>query len=120
VARRLSRDPSARRGGFQGELGREDLPPAFAEALFALAPGELSGVLEAAYGFHVFQVTARLPLHQLTLAEAEPEIRATLERESADRALEALVAEARRRYTLDVYVRNLPFRYRAAPPLPAS
>lgn len=115
VARRLSRDASAKRGGFQGELGRDDLPPAFAGVLFALPAGEISPVLTAPYGHHVFQVIAHLPARQLGLDEAAPEIRAALERDRGDRALAALVGEAQRRYTLEVYARNLPFRYQATP-----
>lgn len=113
VARRLSRDARARRGGFQGELGREDLPPRFAEILFQLEPGAVSTVLDAPYGHHVFQVAAHLPARRLTLAEVENEIRATLERERADGALATMVREARRRYTLEVYASNVPFEYRA-------
>jgi parvulin-like peptidyl-prolyl isomerase len=118
VARRLSRDAHAQRGGFQGELSRDDLPAAFADLLFGLAPGALSPVLDAPSGYHVFQVEAHLPPRRLELAEAEAEIRATLERERADRALAALVTEARRRYTLVIHARNLPFDYE--PPGPSA
>ena len=114
VARRLSRDAHARRGGFQGEFAREDLPPAFADLLFGLPPGAVSPVLDAPSGYHVFQVVAHLPEHELAIAEAEVEIRAALERERGDRTLAALAAEARRRYTLAIHAPNLPFEYQPA------
>ncbi|HEX5759658.1 MAG TPA: peptidylprolyl isomerase, partial [Thermoanaerobaculia bacterium] len=54
VARRVSRDPSAPRGGLQGELSRRDLPASFAAAIFGLAEGEVSAIVPADYGFHLF------------------------------------------------------------------
>jgi hypothetical protein len=111
VARRLSRDPSAASGGFQGELSRADLPPAFAEVIFNLKPGEVSRVVQAAYGFHVFQVLERAPAEVVPLEQARPEILGRLRREKADRLLAALVEECRNRYHVQVHERNLPFNY---------
>lgn len=111
VARRLSIDPSAERGGDQGELGREDLPPAFADIIFGLEVGGTSDIVAADYGFHLFQVTARLPAATPTLAEATPGIRSRLEAAAAEAALRRVVEEARRHYNVAVYARNLPFRY---------
>ena len=111
VARRLSRDPSAAAGGDQGELARADLPPAFAEVIFALQPGEVSGLVPADYGFHIFQVTERQPAEVVPLAQARGEILAKLRQERADRLLRSLVQEARDRYNVVVYERNFPFAY---------
>ncbi len=125
VARRVSRDPSAERGGLQGELARRDLPAALAAEIFALEEGEVSGVVPAEYGFHLFQVVARLPAEVVPLAAARPEIVRRLRSERADRWLAALVEEARSRYTVEVYERNLPFDYEgiysaANPPGPSD
>jgi len=114
VARRLSRDPSAPRGGDQGVLARADLPPAFAETIFALRPGEVSRIFPADYGFHIFQVVERLPAEVTPLDRAAGEIRARLRRQRSDRRMAALVAECRSRYDVEVYERNLPFDYEGA------
>ncbi len=111
LARRVSRDPSARAGGAQGELARHELPPAFADVIFALQPGEVSRIVPADYGFHIFQVTARMPAEVVPLDQARGEIRRRLRRERADRELARLVRESRRQYTVTVYGRNLPFEY---------
>jgi len=111
VARRLSRDAAAGGGGYQGELARSDLPPAFVDVIFALRPGEVSRVIPADYGFHIFQVIERLPAAVAPLDAASAEIAARLRRERADRARAALVQEARARYNARVYERNLPFEY---------
>lgn len=104
--------PSGVVGGSLGELSRDDLPPAFADVILELEPGEVSRVVEAEYGFHLFQVTEKLPAETVPLAEAREEVEREVRRERADRLLAALVEEARQRYDVAVWERNLPFNYR--------
>ena len=114
VARRYSEDPSAPFGGAQGELGREDLPEEFADVIFGLEPGEVSEVLEADYGFHIFQVTARLPGRVVPFDEAEQVLSREVREERVRAWLDGLVEEARTRYAVRVYEKNLPFDYHGA------
>lgn len=117
VARRLSHGPNtpnapnATAGGYQGELARTDLPPPFADLIFSLQPGEVSPIVPAEYGFHLFQVVARQPAEVVPLAAARGEIVEKLRQERADGLLRSLVQEARGRYNVKVYERNLPFGY---------
>ena len=111
VARRLSRDPSAASGGYQGELTRADLPPAFSEVIFSLQPGEVSRLVPADYGVHIFQVIDRQPAAVVPLEQARNEILGRLRQERADRLLRSLVQDARSRYNVSIYERNLPFGY---------
>ena len=113
LGERLADDPAlGAESGDQGELAREDLPPAFAEAIFSLAPGEVSDVVTADYGYHLFQVVERLPAEVVPLAEARDEVERRLRQQQADRLLVELVEEAHRRYDVSVHDRNLPFNYR--------
>ncbi|HXU30446.1 MAG TPA: peptidylprolyl isomerase [Thermoanaerobaculia bacterium] len=114
IARKYSRDPSAERGGDQGELAASDLPAAFAEVIFRLQPGQVSPVVPADYGFHIFQVTEHFPAETIPLERARPEIRRRLRRDRADSVVGELVSEARHRYNVEIYARNLPFEYRGA------
>jgi PPIC-type PPIASE domain len=114
LARRLSRDPSAATGGYQGELSRENLPPAFADVIFSLKPGEVSKVVPAEYGFHVFQVLEHFPAGAVPLEEARDEIRERLRQERADRLLAELVSDGRGEYNVVVHRRNLPFNYQGS------
>jgi parvulin-like peptidyl-prolyl isomerase len=114
VSRRLSRGPRADGGGYQGELARGDLPPSFADLIFALKPGEVSPVVPAEYGFHLFQVTAREPAEVVPLGAAREEILGRLRQQRADQLLRSLVQEARSHYNVRVYERNLPFAYQGS------
>jgi len=111
LADRLSREPGAATGGDQGELSRQDLPPAFADIIFALEPGEVSRLVPADYGFHIFQVVSRSPAEVVPLEAARGEITEKLREARADQLLAELVKEARRRYNVELYERNLPFEY---------
>ncbi len=111
VAAELSQEPAAERGGDQGVLSLDELPPAFAETIFGLAAGETSAIIGADYGFHLFRVTERLPGREVPLAEARDEIEAALAREAVAERMAELVGEARERYNVRVFTRNLPFNY---------
>jgi len=120
VAARLSRSPDGSGGisggadGDQGELSRQDLPPAFADIIFALQPGEVSRLVPADYGFHIFQVVSRSPAEVVPLTAARAEIAERLREQRADQILAELVRDARHRYNVELYERNLPFEYRGS------
>lgn len=92
-------------------LTREDLPTVLSETIFELEPGEVSEVVTADYGYHLFQVTRRLPAETLPLEAAAPEIRERLMRRRRDQGLDELLREARDRYNVRVFLRNIPFHY---------
>lgn len=111
VAARFSQGPRSQEAGNQGWLSRNDLPAAFVDLIFELAPGELSNIVEADYGFLIFQVTAREPARTIPLAEVTGEIRQELARRHTDTLVGGFFLEARQRYNVEVFQLNLPFEY---------
>lgn len=55
LAREYSDDASAAQGGDLGLFPRGSMAPAFDEATFASEPGDVVGVVETPFGFHVLQ-----------------------------------------------------------------
>ncbi len=108
----LMREKTNEVSGREDELSRDDVPVAFADVIFDLEPGEMSEIVSADYGFHLFQVLDRLPAERVGLERATPEIVDRLHRETSGRVLADLVGEARDRYNVEIYQRNLPFNYR--------
>lgn len=111
VAARFSQEPNAQMGGDQGFLARGDLPVAYADAIFDLAAGEVTDIVTADYGFHIFQVVERFPAKVLPLEEVASSIRQALERQRVDEIVAGFIAEARERYNVVVFPSNIPFDY---------
>ena len=57
VAAETSDGPMGVRGADLGWFTRGEIGPAFDEAVFALSPGERSGIIESPFGFHIVQRT---------------------------------------------------------------
>ncbi len=70
-----------------GPLARDALPGALGEAVFALAPGDLSRPVQSPFGWHVFELLDVEPASTPPLAEVEPTIKDALRR---DRAIDAV------------------------------
>jgi peptidyl-prolyl cis-trans isomerase D len=59
VAKQNSQDPgSAAHGGDLGLFGRGMMVKAFDDAVFALKPGEISGLVKSDFGFHIIKLVA--------------------------------------------------------------
>lgn len=57
LARDSSDGPSGVEGGALPKFGREQMVRPFSDAAFALKPGEISGVVETNFGFHIIKRT---------------------------------------------------------------
>jgi parvulin-like peptidyl-prolyl isomerase len=55
LASEYSEGPSGPRGGSLGVFGRGAMVPAFEEAVFAMQVGEVSGIVETPFGFHIIK-----------------------------------------------------------------
>lgn len=78
LAQQFSTDPGSKdKGGDLGWFGRGSMDKPFGDAAFALNPGELSGVVHGANGYHVIQVLEKDP------ARAVPDAQLTTQRQKA-------------------------------------
>lgn len=94
LAKKHSDDPgSAAKGGDLGFFGRGMMVKPFEEATFALKEGEMSGVVESDFGFHIIKLTGIHAAKEKPLAEVRSEIEAELKKTAASRKF-AEAAEA--------------------------
>jgi peptidyl-prolyl cis-trans isomerase C len=88
LARELSEGPTAERGGDLGFFPHAMMEPAFADAAFALEPGQISEVVRSNYGFHVIKVEEKRPPGIAPLDEVKEQARLALEQRKAGAAVE--------------------------------
>ncbi len=56
VANRYSVDPVAKRGGDLGYLTKGNMIPELEAVVFSMKPGEVSGIIQSDFGYHVFKL----------------------------------------------------------------
>ncbi|MBA3772293.1 MAG: SurA N-terminal domain-containing protein [Ramlibacter sp.] len=86
VAKKNSQDPgSAANGGDLDFFARGAMTKPFDDAAFALAKGDISGVVETEFGYHIIKVTdAKIP-KQRSFEEMKPELEAEVKKQQAQR-----------------------------------
>ncbi|NIM28061.1 MAG: peptidylprolyl isomerase [Gammaproteobacteria bacterium] len=85
LAREHSQDPgSAGQGGSLGAFGRGVMDPAFEEAAFSLAAGEVSDPVRSAFGMHLIRVDAITPSKLPSFEEVRDALRAEYQNERAE------------------------------------
>ena len=96
VAQIYSEDFRARDGGYMGFVEPGVLRKELADAAFALQPGGLSPVIETDTQFFILRVQSRRPAMLQPLVEAADQIRATLERQGRNAAVDSWLSTLRR------------------------
>lgn len=123
VARRRSTGPGSREGGDLGFFKRGDMIPEFAEAAFALRPGEISqNPVRTQFGWHVIKVEERRAVAPPSYEDARENLRSQAFEEGVNQAVERIRAAARvERFGMDGSPQRAPSLLDgAAPPAPAQ
>jgi len=85
LAKQYSQDPgSAANGGDLGFFGRGMMVKPFDEAAFQMKAGEISGLVQSDFGYHIIKLLAVKPAKTLPLAEAKGAIAQKLKLQAAN------------------------------------
>ncbi len=93
VAREYSEGPTASEGGNIGEFREGSLDKRVETAVFALEPGQTSGIVETSYGLGIFEVVSREARQIMPLDEVINQIRRHLYQQKAQPELKAFLED---------------------------
>jgi peptidyl-prolyl cis-trans isomerase C len=102
---------NAKKGGDIGYVSRGELPKVFEDVIFALKPGQVSGVIQTDSMFHIFRVDEHRGPGIVDFATAEPVIQQRLREDAMRGRLAALVARSKSDIQAAVLTKRLPFNY---------
>jgi peptidyl-prolyl cis-trans isomerase D len=94
LAKQFSEDSSADRGGDLDFFAREAMVPEFSEAAFNLEVGEVSGLVQSQFGFHIIKTTDKRPATTRTLAEVRTQLEDQIKYEKAQREAQSIAEQA--------------------------
>jgi peptidyl-prolyl cis-trans isomerase C len=105
VAREVSEDPgSAPRGGDLGVFGRGQMVPAFEQAAYALTAGQVSGLVESPFGFHIIKVQERVAAGKVPFETVKAQIKERLAQSRREKAVGDLVQALRAKAKIENYL----------------
>jgi peptidyl-prolyl cis-trans isomerase C len=86
LAKEISKDPTAIRGGKIGEVMKGDLSelPEFEKELFSMRTGAISGIVKTKIGYHIIKKDSETRLSGNSFEDAAPQIRRILEKKKVD------------------------------------
>ncbi|MBJ6751072.1 peptidylprolyl isomerase [Geomonas anaerohicana] len=96
VAKAESSCPSASQGGDLGAFGRGEMVPAFEKAAFALKTGEVSGVVESEFGYHIIKVTDKQEAGAEKFDNVKDKIADFLKRQKVQQEVTSLVEQLKK------------------------
>lgn len=91
VAKQVSQDGTAQRGGDLGYFSRGQMVPEFEKVAFGLEKGKVSPVVETQFGYHLIKVEDRKEARILSFQEVEPKIAEFLRQRKGEEQLKAYV-----------------------------
>ncbi|BDQ34043.1 peptidylprolyl isomerase [Pseudodesulfovibrio portus] len=124
LAQEYSEGPTGPSGGDLGWFGRGAMVPAFEEAAFGAAKGDIVGPVKSRFGWHVIKVEDRKEGSARTLDDAKDEIRIQIAQEKASEQVQDLLDQSLDRLvsgmTLEDIAKELGLEVVSGEPMPAD
>jgi len=97
--------PSSKQGGDLGYFGKGQMVKPFEDAAFALKPGEISGVVETQFGYHIIKAVEKKAPSKVALEDVKPKIEESLKRRKVGEAVNNTLEEARKKAKIELFLK---------------
>lgn len=105
LAKQYSQDAgSAPNGGDLGFVAKGSTVPAFDEAAFKLKAGQLSGVVETPFGFHIIKMIAHRDARTVPLQEVKPQVEQFLKQQRVQEKTAAYVEKLKAKAKVQILI----------------
>jgi parvulin-like peptidyl-prolyl isomerase len=111
LAREKSVGPEAPNGGEMGVFQKGQLPADMEAAIFGMAEGEVSPVVESSYGYHIFRLDKKFAPEQIPFESAARSIRKKLLDLKTEAAARRRLEELKKSVDWEIFPENLFFPY---------
>lgn len=102
LAKKNSRDASAKEGGDLGSLRHGELSPEIEGQILPLRPGEVSRPYKSPLGYHVFRLESKETLDGDALQRVRQQVREILYRDKYEARMQAWIKEIKQRAIIEV------------------
>jgi len=104
LAKEYSDCPSKEKGGDLGYVSKGQMVKPFEDAVFALKPGERSGIVETKFGYHLIEVLEIQPPGDVPYDSVKGQIEAFLKRQKSEKALEQYVDQLKEKAKIERFL----------------
>ena len=106
VAKEYSEGPSGPKGGDLGFFGRGQMVKPFEETAFSMKPGQVSGMVETRFGYHLIMVTERTPESTLSYEEVKDRLEQYLKQQKVQEEIAAYVENLKSKAKIERFVKE--------------
>ena len=119
LAKANSACPSSAQGGDLGMFGKGQMVPAFETTTFAMKVGQVSGIVETQFGYHLIKKTGDNPAKVTSLKEVAGGIKAQLKMQKSFKAQQAIIEVLKKDADIKITLPEAP-KVPVAPKAPAA
>jgi len=104
LAKEFSQCPSSAEGGDLGYFARGQMAKDFEDAAFKLEPGEVSGIVETKYGYHIIKSVDKKPMSLVTFEEVKERLKQYLKENKVQEQVFAYVEEIKKKAKVERFI----------------
>jgi len=107
LAKEFSEGPSSVKGGDLGYFNKGQMVKSFEKVAFALKPGEVSGVTETKFGYHLIKVVDKKPESIMKYEEIKDRLQQHLKQKKTQEKLDILIKQLKGKAKVEVFLNEI-------------